>query len=251
MAELRVGNKRFDIEVVVFDKDGTLIDFHIMWGRRAKSAVDALLLETRGGDELEAALYQTIGYQPDTGVTAGAGPLAVVPLHKTYVVISTVLFQHGWPWHEAERLTENAFSPVMSSEPTAETVRPLGEVRRTIERLNSIGVRTAMATADDRDPTRKILQMLEIDSHFDLLYCGDDEDLPQKPSARLLEHVAERCQIDLSKIMMVGDTIGDLSMAHAANAGARIGVVGGATDEATLAEWSDVLISSIDEITAL
>ena len=35
------------------------------------------------------------------------------------------------------------------------------------------------------------------------------------------------------------------------NGFARGGVLGGATDEATLAEWSDVLISSIDEITAL
>ena len=43
MAELQVGGKTFDIDVVVFDKDGTLIDFHLMWGSRAKEAVDALL----------------------------------------------------------------------------------------------------------------------------------------------------------------------------------------------------------------
>lgn len=251
MAELNVGGKIFDIEVVVFDKDGTLIDFHLMWGSRAREAVDALLKRAGGGNALEAALYQTLGYQPETRATAGSGPLAVVPLHKTDVIVATVLFQQGWLWHEAECLIADAFSPVMSSRPTTDMVKPLGAVRETIEKLNSHGVRTAMATADDRDLTRETLDMLEIHGHFEIIYCGDDDHLPQKPSPRLLEEVAERCQVENRHIMMVGDTVGDLSMAHAAGAGARIGVRGGATDDQTLAEWSDVLISSIDEITIL
>jgi phosphoglycolate phosphatase-like HAD superfamily hydrolase len=251
VAELKVGDSSFDIDVVVFDKDGTLIDFHLMWGSRAEEAVDALIEEAGGGSALEAALYQTLGYQPETQVTAGSGPLAVVPLHKTDVIVSTVLFQHGWLWHEAEQLIADVFSPVMSSKPSIDSVRPLGAVRETIETLNSNGVRTAIATADERDLTRTTLDMLDIHGHFELLYCGDDDDLPQKPSPRLLEDIAERCQVDIARIMMVGDTVGDLSMAYEAKAGARIGVRGGATDDRTLAEWSDVVISSIDEITVL
>jgi len=248
VAELQVSGRRFDIEVIVFDKDGTLIDFHIMWGRRARLAVDALLREAGGDDRLESALYHTMGYIPETGTTLGDGPLAVVPLSQADTVMATVLYQHGWGWHESERLIAKVFSPIMHSEPTADVVRPLGDVREAVERFNRDGVRTVIATSDNRAPTIGILKMLGIEDHFDLLYCGDDEHLPQKPSARVLQEIAAHCGVEIDRIMMVGDTVGDLSMAHAAKAGAKIGVMGGATADDALAEWSDALVSSIDEI---
>ena len=251
MAKVQVGGRRFDIDVVVFDKDGTLIDFHIMWGTRARTAVDALVLESGGGGRLQSALYHTLGYSPESGTTRGDGPLAVVPLSQTDTVMTTVLYQHGWPWHEAERLIAETFSPVMFSEPTADVVSPLGNVRDTVDQLNRNGIRTVIATSDNRDPTVKILNMLGIESFFDVLYCGDDANLPQKPSAAVLQEIAGYCRVETDKIMMVGDTVGDLSMAHAANAGAKIGVVGGATEDRILAEWSDALVSSIDEIEVL
>jgi phosphoglycolate phosphatase len=248
MAEVQVAGRRFDIDVMVFDKDGTLIDFHIMWGRRATVAIDALLRECGGDDQLESALYHTMGYLPETGTTLGDGPLAVLPLSQADTVMATVLYQHGWAWHESERLIAKAFAPIMHSEPTADVVRPLGNVREAVDRFNRNGVRTVIATSDNRGPTIEILNMLGIGDHFELLYCGDDANLPQKPSVRVLQEIAVHCGVETDRIMMVGDTVGDLSMAHDANAGAKIGVIGGATEEKILAAWSDALVCSIDEI---
>ena len=68
----------------------------------------------------------------------------------------------------------------MFSEPTADVVRPLGNVREAVERFNRNGVRTVIATSDNRGPTIGILNMLGIGDHFDLLYCGDDANLPSE-----------------------------------------------------------------------
>ena len=248
MPLIKVSNQLFDADVIALDKDGTLIDFHIMWGQRAVAAVDAVLARLGSDNQLENALYQALGYDPENGITASGGPLATVPLAKTDIIMSTVLYQRGLPWHEAEQVILDTFSPVMSSGPTEETVRPLGNVRNAIERFNENGIRTVVVTTDNRVPTLQVLRMLNVEGCFDAIYCGDDPGLPQKPSAQVLHHVAETCSVDTDRIMMVGDTVADLAMAHAANAGAKIGVVGGATERDVLSKWSDALISSIDEI---
>lgn len=248
MPLIQIGDQPFDVEVVVFDKDGTLIDFHIMWGRRATTAVDAILDQLGYDAQLEQSLYETLGYNRRQGETAGNGPLAIVPLPKIDTVMATVLYQYGLAWDKAEQLIRDTFSPVMSSDPTEQSVKPLGNVHESIQRLNTHGIRTALATSDNRTPTLKMLEMLNIDHHFDVIYCGDDDELPQKPSAQVLEQIAMRCSVDIGKIMMVSDTVSDLSMAHAAKAGGKVGVMGGATEADQLSAWSDALITTIDEL---
>ena len=248
MPLVKVGNRQFDVDVIAFDKDGTLIDFHIMWGQRAVAAVNAVLERLGYDNQLENTLYQSLGYDRNSGTTESGGPLATVPLAKTDIIMSTVLYQHGLPWHEAEQVILDTFSPVMSSAPTEESVRPLGNVREAIESFNANGIRTVVVTTDNRIPTMQVLRMLSVEDCFDVSYCGDDHELPQKPSAQVLHHVAETCSVGTNRIMMVGDTVADLTMAHGANAGAKIGVVGGATERDVLSKWSDAVISSIDEI---
>lgn len=248
MPLIKISNRQFDIDVIAFDKDGTLIDFHTMWGQRAFAAVNAVLERLGYDNQLENALYQALGYDRDSGTTESGGPLATVPLAKTDIIMSTVLYQSGVPWHEAEQVILDTFSPVMSSGPTEESVRPLGNVRKAIENFNANGIRTVIATTDNRIPTLQVLRMLNIEDYFGVICCGDDQGLPQKPSAQVLHHIAELYSVDTNRIMMVGDTVADLTMAHTANAGAKIGVVGGATERDVLSKWCDALISSIDEI---
>lgn len=248
MPRVEVSGQQFDIDVIAFDKDGTLIDFHTMWGTRAVAGVEAVLTRLGYDNQLENALYQALGYDRESGITANGAPLAIVPLAKTDIIMSTVLYQRGLPWHEAEQVILDTFSPIMSSGPTKESVRPLGNVCRAIQSFNTNGIHTVVVTTDNRVPTLQVLRMLNIKDYFDAIYCGDDHELPQKPSAQVLHHVAELCSVDTDRIMMVGDTVADLTMAHTAEAGAKIGVVGGATERDVLSKWSDVLISSIDEI---
>ncbi len=54
------------IDLIIFDKDGTLIDFGSMWSGWAVTL--AAGLERSTGRSLEGPLFAMLGYDPDAGV---------------------------------------------------------------------------------------------------------------------------------------------------------------------------------------
>ncbi|VDO73644.1 unnamed protein product [Haemonchus placei] len=54
-----------EVKLVIFDKDGTLVDFHRMWLPWAANTVQ--LLERATGRPVGAAVYKTLGVDPIQG----------------------------------------------------------------------------------------------------------------------------------------------------------------------------------------
>ena len=61
------------IDLVVFDKDGTLIDFDTMWAGWAVRL--ARSLEAATGVPMKARLFAAIGFRPDVGGAVNGSPL--------------------------------------------------------------------------------------------------------------------------------------------------------------------------------
>ena len=77
------------IDLVVFDKDGTLIDFHAMWGAWARELGRRLEASSRRPVALD--VFAAIGFDPSTGRVAPGGPLAVATMSGIQDVVATVL----------------------------------------------------------------------------------------------------------------------------------------------------------------
>ena len=75
MAAVMFDSICIDVELIVFDKDGTLIDFHHLWSQRAELGVDALIAQIDGNDTLRSNIYKALGYDADLG-SIEAGKLA-------------------------------------------------------------------------------------------------------------------------------------------------------------------------------
>src|SRR5471030_509342 len=153
MARIGLGAVVHDIELAVFDKDGTLIDFHHLWGRKARLAVEAAVTAAGGDPALASRLYHSIGFDPATGRPAANGLLAVTSMPKLYTICATVLYQHGIAWHEAELVAKEHFASGLGALPTGDLVKSAGDVVLLLRALTAAGVKIAIVTSDDRAAT--------------------------------------------------------------------------------------------------
>jgi phosphoglycolate phosphatase-like HAD superfamily hydrolase len=244
---LLAGERHFDIDLVVFDKDGTLIDFNYLWGQRTRRCVTALITRLGAGTTLAQALYRSLGYDPQTDTAAGDGPLATIPRAKLIIITATVLYQHGLGWQEAEQLAGDYFARYMIVPPMAQDIRTIGDIAGLCAALQRAGVHSAVLTADDRVPTERTMALIGAADYISALVCGDDPIAP-KPSADALLHLARTLNIPCARIMMAGDTTHDLLAGRNAGAGCCLGVLSGTGTRSALAAYADIIVGSVHDI---
>jgi phosphoglycolate phosphatase-like HAD superfamily hydrolase len=250
MAKVLLNETPFDVDLVAFDKDGTLIDFYHLWGHKAQRCVDALMQQVGGNHELSAQLYKSLGYDTETERAASDGPLATAPITKIKTIASTVLYQHGFSWDDAEKHVRDSFALGMDAIPTADLVRPLGNVAELCRQLIRTNVQVAIVTTDDRAGTEATLSLLGISEHVNAVVCGNDQMLT-KPAPDAIWHLSEQLGIEPTRMMVVGDTVADMIIGTCAEVSCRVGVLTGFSDRTTLAAHADIIIDSIEDISVI
>lgn len=229
------------IELIVFDKDGTLIDFHAMWETWARRL--AVRVRLASGRSIEADLERALGIAPDTGRATPGSPLAVSTMERLRQIAVEIAVGVGSTLDEAEASVAAAWKP---PDPVRDAV-PLADLPRLFRALRAGGMRIAVVTADDRAPTLMTLAALAIADLVDATRCADDG-LPPKPSPDALLAVCSELGIRPAATAMVGDTPADLEMAVAAGAGLAIGVLSGAGTRESLEPSADVLVKSVSQL---
>jgi len=226
------------IELVVFDKDGTLISFDAMWSGWARELGSRLEIASRrpvAGD-----VFAAIGYDPVVDRVRPGGPLAIATMSQIEEVVAAVLRRWCPSVTAARRVVADAwFEP----DPVALTV-PLADLPGLFAALHAAGRRIAVATTDDRRPTEATLSALGLADLVETVLCGDDPG-PTKPDPAALLAVADRLGTPIAAVAMVGDTPADLRMAREAGAGRVIGVASGVTASADLEPFADVVLADV------
>jgi len=247
MAELLVNGHLFDIELIVFDKDGVLIDFDKLWGKRVASAVAALVQRCDGTAGLKSALYRGLGFEPEKRQVVAGGPFAMASNAELNAIAASVLCRYGHDLPDAERLVAESFARVMRALPEAGEILPLCDLPELFAQLGRVGIHIAVVTSDDRSSTRATLEHLAVAQSVEILVCGDDSIL-DKPAPDAIRHISTQTGVDPADMMVVGDTMNDVLMGIAAGVGCCVGVLSGAGDPSALTAHADVLVESIEEL---
>jgi phosphoglycolate phosphatase len=230
-----------EIDLVIFDKDGTLIEFHLMWG----AWVDALArrLEAAVGLELREGLYPLLGVDRATGMVHAHGLLAATPMSRIREVVQEHVDAAGAGPAKAAAAVQSAWhapDPVALAQPVTDLAALLARLRPRVGTF-------AVATSDDRNPTERTLAALGVAGDFAAITCADDG-IRTKPAPDPVLHLCGTLGIPPGRTMVVGDSPADLAMGRSAGAARSIGVLTGVGDRASLEPFADAILPSIADL---
>ncbi len=230
----------FSPALVIFDKDGTLIDFHAMWGGWIAEVGERLEATTKL--PVRDRLFAVMKFDPVSGKVSD-GPLAGTTMENIRRLTVKTLHDSGLATDAVETAMRAAWrlpDPVALAQPLADLPMLFGKLRQR-------GAKVAVATIDDRAPTQATFDGLGVASLIDALVCADDG-LPLKPAPDMILSLCQMLGVTPAQAAMVGDSTQDLQMARAAGVGLAVGVSSGVTPAETLKPLADIVLPSIAEL---
>jgi phosphoglycolate phosphatase len=222
---------------ILFDKDGTLLDFEATWAPLFHS----LALELTEGDlRLARDLLIAGGLDPRSGrMRAGS----VLGAGNTHDIVRL--------WFPS--LTGASFQSMVDRVDTRFHAHGAGwsvavpGLLSTLEALELAGYALGVATNDGTEAASAALRGVGADRYLARVF-GYDSVAHPKPAPDIVEAFAAAIDAAPAEIAVIGDNLHDIAMARAAGAGAAVGVLTGNSNRADLAPHADAVLDSIRDL---
>lgn len=226
-----------DIKGILFDKDGTLVDFNATWlGVADFMAMDAADGDRWKADRLLAAAgfdFANRRFKPDSIFASGTN-MDVVELWFPRLS------------DEDQMLAVARFNEITSVQGSTMAVALPGVVD-TLATLHKRSYRLGVATNDSTSGAEKTLVTLGVAQLFDAAY-GYDAVANPKPAPDTIQTFCDLTGLKPAEVAMVGDNRHDLEMARAGGCGLAVGVLSGTGTRESLAGIADVVLDSVADL---
>ncbi len=227
------------IKAVVFDKDGTIVDYPAYWYPVAKRAAEREyeLLGIKAEDIPQGEIEDHLR---EIGITETSVDIDAASPRGDHKALILTLMRRASALGARFGFDEyvNAFSAAFSDPETKAQGKVLPttpDLYKTLLELRSRGIIIALITSDDQLGAKVCLDALGVTDLFDKI-MGFDANMPAKPAPDRMYSFLSEYGLKSDEVVMVGDTRTDLDFAR--NSGVRF--IGVAKDEAS----SDILKSA-------
>jgi phosphoglycolate phosphatase len=220
---------------VLFDKDGTLLDYHATW-MPANRAVASHLAD--GDEALAEALLVRGGWLADSDRVGAGTPLAAGDLTDIVAAWADLLPRHLLA--DRDRLIADIDRLFIANcVPT-----PVCDLGLLLDGLKGRGLALGVATADSEAGARASLTPFGVLQRLDFL-SGYDSGHGCKPGPGQVQGFCAATGLSPADVLVIGDNIHDIQMARSAGAAQAIGVLTGTSHRADLEAAADAVFDDI------
>lgn len=227
-------------EIIVFDKDGTLIDFDTFWVSVSVAAIKDVLKKLNKEEADINKILTAFGVK--NGKTDIDGILCKGTYEELGLAMYDVVKEYGYS-DDSDTVVDMLTLAYTQNSDLGDVVPACERLKETLTKLKGEGRKLVVVTTDNYDITYKCLEKLGIKNLFDRVFA-DDGIIPVKPKPDcILGYLADE-GVTADKAVMVGDTMTDINFAR--NAGMSVISVG--TDEKCrqrLEPYTDIMVRDV------
>ena len=221
------------IKALLFDKDGTLFDFHATWSAWCDGFIQGV---SDGNTQIEIDLSDVMDFDRERKLFRDTSPIIAGTIDEIFAPIHRILSD----WDR-----EKLFNHMLDTAATAPQ-RPVVPLDPLLNRFRAAELKLGVATNDNEAPARAHLDSVSVLHHFDFV-SGCDSGFGAKPEPGMLLGFCEAIGIAPSEVAMVGDSTHDLHAGRAAGM-VNIGVLTGPAKAEALSPYADIVLPNIGAI---
>lgn len=210
-----------DIQVVLFDKDGTLArseQYLRYLGQKRARMIDAQI------PGVQDPLLMAFGLEGDR--INPAGLMAVGTRHENEIAAAAYVAETGRDWIEALTLVRSSFAEADTVfQRKADNTPIIPDLIPLLDQLVAANLKVGIVSSDTTDQVQDFIQRYDLAAYMAVaLGC---ESLPSKPAPDLVLQACQTLGMTPAQTLIIGDSRADIEMANAACTAGSIGVTWG------------------------
>lgn len=224
MPQLIVHGTTYDIDAILFDKDGTLLNFGDLWIGWFDQLVTTVNRRLPASQSISHRdLYPKVGIEPEQRLWDPTGPLTIGSLNDIATILALSLFEARVPWNDATEITQDALHSVSETIDWPRCVTPVKGLQDFVARTSAVGIQCGVVTSDDAHNAQRHLSILSLTEHFPVV-LGHDQVPRGKPYPDMALAACQQLGVLPERTLIIGDSNGDMAMGKAAGLLAGIGI---------------------------
>ena len=191
-----------NIQVLIFDKDGTLTDTSTLWFEPTILVLDELInrYEMNLTNEEHDELFDRLGIT-ETDIIENS----VIAAGSVRDMLEVINEFRAIDIEENYDFVVQYFEDYILSHP--EKIQTLGQVKRALSGLKEEGYTIALVTNDSRLTAEAVLKVAGIGELFD--FVGTTDEFPSKPATDSLVAIQNQFGVSFNEMIYIGDSTVD------------------------------------------
>lgn len=227
-----------DKKAILFDKDGTLIEYNTLWPDATREMIPLFREKFAVKEDVSnKQLLERLGLSDQkvsdaTAIASGTSKDIAEVLNQSLKDRSTDVLPFVRDYF-------NRYTMKHQSE-----LKSIGNVKHLFNTLKQEGYTLGIVTADDYDSTLFTLKHLELEPLVDFIATGDRYEA--KPAAEAIDSFSASVNIPTHRILFIGDSVIDMQFAKHCRKG--IAVLSGVGIEAELLQYTDAIFPTLHDV---